>query len=94
VGKKTGKNPTDRGKLGVKRSVLIDGRGVPLAVLDDITLRVRPAEFVSVLGSSGCGKSTLLRLIAGLDSDYSGEIRVAGERVKDAGKDVRDAVKD
>src|SRR5215210_2836053 len=32
VGKKTGKNPTDRGKLGVKRSALIDGRGVPLAV--------------------------------------------------------------
>ena len=58
-------------------------RGVPLAVLDDITLRVRPGEFVSVLGSSGCGKSTLLRLIAGLDSDFSGEIRVAGERVQD-----------
>jgi putative transposase len=32
VGKTTGKNPTDRGKLGVKRSTLIDGRGVPLAV--------------------------------------------------------------
>jgi putative transposase len=32
VGKKTGKNPTDRGKLGVKRSTLVDGRGVPLAV--------------------------------------------------------------
>ena len=32
MGKKTGKNPTDRGKLGVKRSTLIDGRGVPLAV--------------------------------------------------------------
>jgi putative transposase len=32
VGKKTGKNPTDRGKLGVKRSTLIDGRGVPLSV--------------------------------------------------------------
>ena len=31
MGKKTGKNPTDRGKLGVKRSVLVDGRGVPLA---------------------------------------------------------------
>jgi sulfonate transport system ATP-binding protein len=36
-----------------------------------------------VLGSSGCGKSTLLRLIAGLDTDYSGEIVVAGERVRD-----------
>jgi len=32
VGKKTGKNPTDRGKLGVKRSVLTDGRGVPLGI--------------------------------------------------------------
>jgi transposase len=35
VGKKTGKNPTDRGKLGAKRSVLIDGRGVPLGVAVD-----------------------------------------------------------
>jgi putative transposase len=35
VGKKTGKNPTDRGKLGVKRSALIDGRGVPLGVAVD-----------------------------------------------------------
>lgn len=30
AGKKTGKNPTDRGKLGVKRSVLTDGRGMPI----------------------------------------------------------------
>ncbi len=35
MGKKTGKNPTDRGKLGVKRSVLIDGRGVPIGVAVD-----------------------------------------------------------
>ena len=33
MGKKTGKNPTDRGKLGTKRSTLTDGRGVPLAVV-------------------------------------------------------------
>ena len=32
VGKKTGKNPTDRGKLGVKRSVLTDGRGMPIGL--------------------------------------------------------------
>jgi putative transposase len=32
VGKKTGKNPTDRGKLGVKRSVVTDSRGVPLGI--------------------------------------------------------------
>src|SRR5512136_1428849 len=32
AGKKTGKNPTDRGKLGVKRSVLTDGRGMPIGL--------------------------------------------------------------
>jgi len=32
-GEQTGKNPTDRGKLGSKRHVLVDGRGAPLAVL-------------------------------------------------------------
>jgi putative transposase len=30
VGKKTGPNPTDRGKLGTKRSVVTDARGLPL----------------------------------------------------------------
>ena len=32
VGKKTGPNPTDRGKLGVKRSILVDGGGVVLGL--------------------------------------------------------------
>jgi putative transposase len=35
VGKKTGPNPTDRGKRGVKRSLLTDGRGVPLGAVID-----------------------------------------------------------
>src|SRR3954451_7956145 len=35
VGKKTGRNPTDRGKRGVKRSLLTDGRGVPLGAAID-----------------------------------------------------------
>lgn len=33
VGKKTGRNPTDRGKLGVKRSLLSEARGVPVALV-------------------------------------------------------------
>ena len=32
-GEKTGRNPTDRGKRGVKRSLLVDGRGIPLSVV-------------------------------------------------------------
>ena len=35
AGKKTGPNPTDRGKSGVKRSMLTDGRGVPLGLAVD-----------------------------------------------------------
>lgn len=31
----TGKNPTDRGKQGVKRSLLTDGAGIPLALIID-----------------------------------------------------------
>jgi sulfonate transport system ATP-binding protein len=58
-------------------------RGESLAVLDDVTLRVRAGEFVSIVGASGCGKSTLLRLIAGLDVDYEGDIVAGGERVRD-----------
>ncbi len=33
AGKKTGRNPTDRGKSGTKRSLLTDGGGVPLSVV-------------------------------------------------------------
>jgi putative transposase len=33
VGKKTGKNPTDRGKRGTKRSLLTDGDGIPLSIV-------------------------------------------------------------
>jgi len=52
-----------------------------LEVLDAIDLTIRPGEFVSIVGASGCGKSTLLRLIVGLDTDYTGDIRLDGQRI-------------
>lgn len=45
-------------------------------------------EFISLVGPSGCGKSTLLRMIAGLTQPSSGEIRVAGEIVREPRADV------
>jgi multiple sugar transport system ATP-binding protein len=53
----------------------------PTVVLDDVSLRIGPTEFLVVLGPSGCGKSTLLRAIAGLESIDSGSIEIDGERV-------------
>lgn len=51
------------------------------SILDGITLRVEPGEWVSVLGPSGCGKTTLLRMIAGLERPGSGEVLIGGQVV-------------
>ncbi|MER6121029.1 ribosomal protection-like ABC-F family protein [Streptomyces sp. NPDC001743] len=46
------------------------------AVLDQVSLTVRPGDHVGVIGENGSGKSTLLRLIAGAETPDSGEITV------------------
>lgn len=56
-----------------------------LIVLEDISLHVKKGEFITVIGPSGCGKSTLLKAIAGLDTEYSGEIKLDGDKVTGAG---------
>jgi sulfonate transport system ATP-binding protein len=55
--------------------------GAPLRVLDSVDLSVAPGEFLTIVGASGCGKSTLLRLIAGLDTEFQGEVVLDGRRV-------------
>lgn len=43
-------------------------------ILNDISLKIRPREYVAIVGKSGCGKSTLLRLLLGFEVPQSGAI--------------------
>lgn len=48
-------------------------------ILSDIDLCVEDKEFCVLVGASGCGKSTLLRIIAGLETQDSGDIYIGGK---------------
>ena len=47
-------------------------------VLKDITFDVQAGEFLAIVGKSGCGKSTLLYLLSTMDTDYEGQVEMAG----------------
>ncbi|WP_150273384.1 ABC transporter ATP-binding protein [Paenibacillus tepidiphilus] len=55
--------------------------------LHDVDLQVQEGEFITVIGPSGCGKSTLLRIVAGLDTGYSGKVTLEGTEIGGPGID-------
>jgi multiple sugar transport system ATP-binding protein len=61
------------------------------AVIKDLDLEVHEGEFLVLVGPSGCGKSTTLRLIAGLESISSGELRIDGALMNDVSPSQRGA---
>jgi NitT/TauT family transport system ATP-binding protein len=62
-------------------------RGRPVLALSDVSLEVRPREFLALLGPSGCGKSTLLYLVGGFLPTEAGRILVEGKPVGAPGPD-------
>jgi multiple sugar transport system ATP-binding protein len=52
----------------------------PVEVIHGVSVSIADGEFVTLVGPSGCGKSTLLRMIAGLESISSGDIKI-GDRI-------------
>jgi multiple sugar transport system ATP-binding protein len=61
----------------------------PTRVLSDVSLSVEAGEFISLVGPSGCGKSTLLRIIAGLETQDSGTVRIGDTPVDRLGPRAR-----
>jgi sulfonate transport system ATP-binding protein len=70
---------------GVSKTFGSNGGG--LLALENINLHISPGEFTCVVGGSGCGKTTLLRIIAGLESGYSGTVLLGKNRVVGPGLD-------
>jgi len=58
------------------------GQAAPHAAIQDFKLTLHAGEFVCLVGPSGCGKTTLLNIVADLDQDYDGEIRIARQQAR------------
>lgn len=69
----------------------IEGQQVP--ILKDVTFRLEPGSFTTIMGPSGSGKSTLLHLLAGLDVPSAGEVLLAGHSLGAVDEDTRTALR-
>lgn len=56
-------------------------------VLDNVSLNIRPGEFVAIVGRTGCGKSTLMRLLLGFEQPVKGAVYYSGQDI--SGVDIR-----
>src|SRR6266487_1028664 len=72
--------PTKAAEIGSGNGNATSSSGV-IRALDDISLRVVPGEWLSIMGPSGSGKSSLVNLIGCLDRPSSGEIWLDGQNV-------------
>ena len=50
-------------------------------VVDDMSLKIRPGEYVAIVGPTGCGKSTLIRLLLGFETPQRGAIYYGGKDI-------------
>jgi ABC-type Fe3+/spermidine/putrescine transport system ATPase subunit len=61
-----------------------------IVAVDDVSLKIKDKEYVTLLGSSGSGKTTLLRLIAGLESPDSGQVYIDNQLINHVPPEKRD----
>ena len=62
-----------RGAIEMEHVTFAYEDGMP-NVIDDLSLKINPGEYVAIVGSTGCGKSTLMRLMLGFETPQKGAI--------------------
>lgn len=50
-------------------------------VIDNLSIKIRPGQYVAIVGSTGCGKSTLMRLMLGFEKAQKGAIYYDGRDI-------------
>ena len=50
-------------------------------ILNDLSLKINPGEYIAVVGRTGCGKSTLIRLLLGFEKPETGAIYYDGKDI-------------
>src|SRR4029077_3713002 len=73
-----GRRVTEMAEIVIDNVTKTFGSFVALTRVD---LHVADGEFLALLGPSGCGKTTLLRIIAGLETQSSGNVKIGGRDV-------------
>lgn len=63
-----------------------------LRAVDGVSFQLEPGQLLTVFGPNGAGKTTLLRMLGGIMTPTSGQVRVAGEPADVAGRDWRHRV--
>lgn len=56
--------------------------GKPFPVLENLNLKVKRGDFISIVGPTNCGKTVLLRLIAGFEKPTRGKVLFEGRPIK------------
>jgi NitT/TauT family transport system ATP-binding protein len=66
----------DRLEVAIEQKSFRAASGAMLQVLGELAFNLSNGEVAALVGPSGCGKTTLLRIIAGLDADFRGSVRL------------------